>query len=99
MRLTEVAAAVQRGETVEFRPSGHSMEPIIRHRQKVRVVPLTRDPAVGDVVRAPVRGPLYLHRVNAIRGDQYQIANQRGHINGWCTRPQIYGLVSTAEQE
>jgi len=83
MRLTDVATAVQRGETVEFRPSGHSMEPLIRHRHKVRVSPLTRDPGVGDVVLARVRGHLLLHRVNAIRGDQYQIANQRGHVNGW----------------
>jgi hypothetical protein len=98
MRLTDVAAAVQRGERVAFRPSGHSMEPLIRHRQKVRVAPLTRDPVVGDVVLSRVRGHLLLHRVNAIRGDQYQIANQRGHINGWCTRKQIFGLVSVVEE-
>lgn len=98
MRLTDVAAALQRGETVEFRPSGHSMEPLIRHRQKVRVAPLTRDPAVGDVVLARVRGHLLLHRVNAIRGDQYQIANQRGHINGWATRKQIYGVATVVPE-
>jgi hypothetical protein len=98
MRLTDVVAAVQRGETVELRPSGHSMEPIIRHRQKVRVAPLMRESAVGDVVLARVRGHLYLHRVNAIRGNQYQIANQRGHVNGWCTRRQVYGLVTVAEE-
>jgi hypothetical protein len=98
MRLTDVAAAVQRGETVEFRPSGHSMEPLIRHRQKVRVSPLARDPVAGDIVLARVRGHLLLHRVNAIRGDQYQIANQRGHINGWCTRKQIYGIGSVVAE-
>jgi len=97
MRLTDVATAVQRGETVEFRPSGHSMEPLIRHRHKVRVSPLTRDPGVGDVVLARVRGHLLLHRANAIRGDQYQIANQRGHVNGWCTRKQIYGVAAVVE--
>src|SRR5690348_9889364 len=98
MRLNDVAAAVQRGESVEFRPSGHSMEPLIRHRQKGCVTPLTRDPVAGEVVLARVRGHLLLHKVNAIRGDQYQIANQRGHINGWCTRKQIYGLVSVADE-
>jgi hypothetical protein len=98
MRLTEVVAAVRRGETIEFRPSGRSMEPLIGHRQKVRVSPLACDPVVGDVVLARVHGHLYLHRVNAIRGDQYQIANQRGHVNGWCTRKQIYGVVSVAKE-
>ena len=98
MRLTEVAAAVQRGETVEFRPSGHSMAPLIRHRQKVRVAPLAGEPEVGDIVLARVRGHLYLHRVDAIRGNQFRIANAKGHVNGWCTRDQIYGAVSVVEE-
>jgi hypothetical protein len=62
-------AATQRvaaGATVELRPSGSSMVPLIRSRQRVIVVPV--DPAkveVGDIVLARVAGAVYLHLVVA----------------------------------
>jgi hypothetical protein len=46
------AARVAEGRVVEFRPSGSSMVPLIRSRQRVTVAPV--DPTtveVGDIVR------------------------------------------------
>ena len=65
--LDAVAARVAEGRTVEFRPSGSSMVPLIRSRQLVTVAPV--DPAkveVGDIVLARVAGTTYLHLVSAV---------------------------------
>jgi hypothetical protein len=40
-----------------------------------------------------VSGNQYLHLVKAIQGDRYQIGNNRGGINGWVTRHQIFGRL------
>jgi signal peptidase I len=84
------------GRTVSFRPHGNSMTPLICSGDLVRVVPFDEtdpDPQVGDVVLCKVRGNQYLHLVTAIKGDQYQISNNKGYINGWCSRRQVYGRV------
>ncbi|HEY4453442.1 MAG TPA: hypothetical protein VGN81_03945 [Pseudonocardiaceae bacterium] len=91
--LDAVAARVARGETVQFRPTGSSMVPLIRSRQLVTVAPV--DPArldVGDIVLARVAGTVYLHRVPAIAGARVQIGNNRGRINGWTNRERVFGL-------
>jgi hypothetical protein len=91
--LDAVAARVARGETVQFRPTGSSMVPLIRSRQLVTVAPV--DPArldVGDIVLARVAGTVYLHRVTAIAGARVQIGNNRGRINGWTSRERVFGL-------
>jgi hypothetical protein len=54
--------------------------------------------AVGDIVLCKVKGAQYLHLVKAVRaadgGDaRYQIGNNRGGINGWIGRAQIYGRL------
>jgi hypothetical protein len=35
----------------------------------------------------------YLHLVKAINKNQYQIGNNRGGINGWTNRSNIFGKV------
>lgn len=47
--------------------------------------------AVGDIVLCHVQGNDYLHFVKAIQGDQFQIGNNRGYINGWVTASSIFG--------
>lgn len=92
-------ARLQQGETVSFRPRGHSMTGRIKSGQLCAVVPLdSRELAVGDIVLCRVRGAEYLHLVKAIRGERYQIGNNRGRINGWIGRNSIFGrLVSVAD--
>ncbi len=90
---------LRRGETVSFRPRGHSMKPRIRSGQLCTVEPIA-DPAaltVGDIVLCKVGGAEYLHLVKAIQGPRYQIGNNRGHVNGWVTARAIFGRLVRVE--
>lgn len=85
------------GETVSFRPRGHSMRPRIESGDLCTVVPVEAVPAlrVGDVVLCRVRGADYLHLIKAVRDDRYLIGNNRGGVSGWVGLHSIYGqLVS-----
>lgn len=85
---------LRNGETVTFRPRGSSMKPKVVSGQLVTVEPVSvSDLIVGDIVLCRVRGKEYLHLVKAIRGRQYQIGNNRGHINGWVGPSAIFGRL------
>jgi hypothetical protein len=87
-------ARLRTGETVQFRPRGHSMTGKIESGQLCTVEPLDDHMlAVGDIVLCRVRGAQYLHLVKAIQGERFQIGNNRGGINGWITRRQIFGRL------
>jgi len=95
--LDAVAGRVAAGATVDFRPSGTSMVPLIRSRQSVTVAPV--DPtkvAVGDIVLARVAGTVYLHLVSAVDAGagRVQISNNRGRVNGWTNHAKIYGICT-----
>jgi hypothetical protein len=53
--------------------------------------------AAGDIVLCRVHGNHYLHLVKAIQGERFQIGNNRGGINGWITRRQIFGRLLAVE--
>lgn len=98
--LDMVAARVAAGATVQFRPSGSSMVPLVRSRQQVTVSPV--DPAkleVGDIVLAKVAGTVYLHLVSAVdaAGGRVQISNNRGRVNGWTGHAKVYGICVDVE--
>ncbi|MDG6103402.1 hypothetical protein Daura_36105 [Dactylosporangium aurantiacum] len=98
--LDMVAARVAGGATVQFRPTGSSMVPLIRSRQLVTVGPV--DPAkveAGDIVLARVAGTVYLHLVSAVdtAGARVQISNNRGRVNGWTGHAKVYGLCVAVE--
>ena len=100
--LTGKAAYIARlraGETVCFREGGNSMTPRIKSRQKCTYCPVRapEDVRVGDAVFCKVGGSYYTHLITAIRGDQYQISNNHGHVNGWITLNSIYGKVIAIE--
>lgn len=86
------------GEVVQFRPKGHSMTGKVNHNQLVTVSPLDDEPLTkGSIVLCKVRGNQYLHLIKAVRGDQYQIGNNKGHINGWVSRSSIYGKLTQVD--
>lgn len=89
-----IARLVQ-GETVQFRPRGNSMVPRIHSGDLCTVEPITASTVLSknDIVLCKVRGNQYLHLISAVRGDQYQISNNQGHVNGWTTLRQIYGRL------
>jgi len=91
-------ARLVRGETVQFRPRGNSMVGKISSGQLCTVEPLgERVLVVGDIVLCRVKGNQYLHLVKALQGERFQIGNNRGGINGWITRRQIYGYLTVVE--
>jgi signal peptidase I len=87
------------GQTVQFRPRGNSMIPKIHSGQLCTVEPITDPKRVqeGSIVLCKVRGQEYLHLVSARRGDQYQISNNKGHVNGWVSLDSIYGVLVSVE--
>jgi hypothetical protein len=98
--MSALAARVAGGATVQFRPAGSSMVPLIRSRELVTVAPV--DPTrleVGDIVLAKVAGQVYLHLVSALdRGrGRVQISNNRGRVNGWTTHERVYGICVAVE--
>ena len=87
-------ARLAQGETVQFRPRGHSMVGKIASGQLCTVEPLGDHVLeVGDIVLCRVSGSQYLHLVKALQGERVQIGNNRGGINGWITRRQIFGRL------
>ncbi len=71
------------------------MTPRIKHRQKCTYAPVQAptDVKVGDAVFCKVKGHYFTHLVTAIRGEQYQISNNHGHVNGWIALDAIFGCV------
>lgn len=92
-------ASLQAGETVQFRPRGNSMQGKIESGQLVTVAPATHPVAVGSIVLCKVNGSQYLHLVVAVGSDgRYQIGNNKGHVNGWCTAANVFGVVTKVEE-
>ena len=98
--LDAVAVRVAEGRTVEFRPTGSSIVPLIRSRQLVTVAPVNPTTVeVGDIVLVRVAGTTYLHLVSAVdagRG-RVQISNNRGRINGWTNHARLYGICTAVD--
>lgn len=88
------------GQTVKFRPHGNSMTPLITSGQLVTVAPVdpNNPPKAGAIVLCRVNGNQMLHKVTAIGSDgRYQISNNHGHVNGWCTLKNVFGVLVSVE--
>lgn len=83
------------GRTVVVRGIGNSMSPRLLSGQLVSVYPVGPKTVLqkGDIVLCKVQGSVYMHLISAVRGEQYQISNNHGHVNGWISRARIYGKV------
>ena len=90
------AKKLQAGEKCIVQGFGQSMMPIIKSGQRCEIMPVMDDTALekGDIVFVKVNGHFYLHKVSAIRGDQFQISNNHKHVNGWTGRNNIFGKFS-----
>lgn len=86
---------LEKGEVI-FKPHGNSMTPKIHSGDEVTIkkVPLAAF-RVGDVAYCKVKGSIFLHLITAIdeTGNRYQISNNHGHVNGWATAANMYGLL------
>lgn len=90
---TPYIAALKDGRTISFRPKGNSMTPLINSGDLVTVSPMIGIPNKHDIVLCRVKGNDYLHLISAIQGNQYQISNNHGHVNGWISIDKIFGIL------
>lgn len=83
------------GETVTFRPRGGSMEPLVLDNQEVTVKPLTKDDVLvpGDIVLCKVERHSYLHLIKRCEHKLCLIGNNKGRINGWVKRDDVFGRM------
>ena len=100
-------AKLKEGQTVKFRPRGNSMTGKIDSGNLVTVEPIKIGDGnlieitklnIEDIVLCKVKGQEYLHLIKAIRGEQYLIGNNKGHLNGWTNIQQIFGKVVRVEK-
>lgn len=96
---TAYIAKLKEGETVSFRPRGHSMKGKIDSGQLCTVEPISdlESLSKGDIVLCKVNGNQYLHLIKARQGQRFQIGNNRGGINGWIGTNAIYGKLVKVE--
>lgn len=88
---------LQEGKKVErYKEAGNSMLPIIKSRQPVNLEPVTEETELkeNDIVFCKVKGNYYTHKISGVKGDQFQISNNRGFVNGWISRSKIFGKVT-----
>lgn len=81
------------GEIIISKEPGNSMEPILKSREPVILVPVkdfTKDFKVGDIAFSKIHGTCYTHKIYGINKDKgILIGNNSGHMNGWTKN--IYG--------
>lgn len=96
---TSYIAKLKNGETVQFRPRGHSMKGKIESGQLCTVEPIEDFATLesGDIVLCKVNGNQYIHLIKAADGKRFQIGNNRGKINGWIGTNAIFGKLVKVE--
>lgn len=97
---TPYIEALETQQTVQFRPRGNSMSPLIKSGELVTVEKFDGDFSKlkrRDIVLCKVNGKQYLHLVLQIvkHPDQAQIGNNKGGVNGWTRN--VYGKVIKVE--
>lgn len=70
------------------------MVPLVNSGDLCTVKPISEPLRKRDIVLCKVRGAQYLHLVTAVRADQVQISNNRGHVNGWTPLSNVYGILT-----
>lgn len=73
----------------------------INSGQLVTVEPI-KDHALlkaGDIVLCKVNGNQYLHLIMAVKrpGELFQIANNKGYVNGTAHRRNVFGICTKVE--
>lgn len=90
----EIAKQLQAGKTITIKPRGNSMTPRIESGEAVTLTPIRdEDIEVGNIVLSRVKGKFWLHLISAVDGDRVQISNNKGRVNGWTHRSNVYGLA------
>lgn len=95
MNLIKEAERLRSGETTTFKTVGGSMAGKVESGAVVTVAPLgDKVLEKGDIVLCKVNGHHYLHLITAVKhGTYYQISNNKGHVNGWTKRDNVFGVM------
>ena len=89
---------LQRGESAQVRPRGHSMTGKVNDGDLVTLEPCKAETLkAGDIVLVRVKGNVYLHLIKAVNNGRFLIGNNRGGINGWVGANTIYGIATKIE--
>lgn len=91
---------LKNGDSVQFRPKGNSMTGKIESGQLVTMKPVRGPGDIGpnNIVLVKVNGTVWLHLVTAVGSDgRYQISNNKGHVNGWASLDNVYGVVTRVD--
>jgi phage repressor protein C with HTH and peptisase S24 domain len=85
------------GETCIVVGYGNSMTPKLQSGEAVIMEPVTENTELkkGDIVLCKVKGHYYCHLISAIRGGSYQISNNHKHVNGWVSKKNIFGRMTS----
>ena len=68
--------ALSKGQTVQIKPRGHSMQGKVNNEDRVTLAPCTPETLkVGDIVLVRVKGNIYLHLIKAIDRSRFLIGN------------------------
>ena len=92
---------LEKGE-ITWKPHGNSMTPKIDSGDQVIVKTVSiKALRVGDIVYAKVKGNYYLHLLSAIdeASERYQISNNHGHVNGWISSNNIFGICIQVKEK
>ncbi|HVI42693.1 MAG TPA: hypothetical protein VM577_18795 [Anaerovoracaceae bacterium] len=90
---TKAIEDLQAGKQAVIHPKGNSMQPKVVSGAEVTLEPVT-DPNTlvkGDIVLVSVARNIYLHLVTAVDKNRVQISNNKGHVNGWVMKKDVYG--------
>jgi phage repressor protein C with HTH and peptisase S24 domain len=90
-------ARLEAGEVIQIRPKGGSMTGKINSGDLCTITPVNREVEKSDIVLCRVGRAQYLHLVTAVKNGRYQISNNKGHVNGWISRDNIYGICVAVE--
>ena len=98
MNLLNAQQRLIAGETIKIKTAGNSMSGKIENGSFVTIEPIgDRVLKKRDVVLSKVNGNLYLHLISGTRKGSYQISNNHGHVNGWTSKKNIFGIVIRIE--
>lgn len=99
-KASYIAKLLIEGKTIEkYKEGGNSMLPIIKSNQPVTLEPIENhnNLKVKDIVFCKVKGNYYTHLISGIRNRngniEYQISNNKGCVNGWIKKNNIFGKV------
>ena len=69
-----------------------TVQELLDEKRSFEIPDSCRSPRVGGLGRR-----LFARLIAAVRGDQYQISNDHGHVNGWVMIDSVDGTVGAVD--